>query len=180
MRLAGSRSQLKRDPLDVTETMGEQRNRRAFRLSFLSSDAEIVDPNASEILARVRSAPVWDGATICPVQGEFPRTHITWHAGAGFNVHCFADEHSLGHFLVSENHFSPTAVEINLGGQALERWPRELFVPESLAAEALEYFLEHWRLKPSLSWTRTGEFPRESIWRGRKEREAWERRHQSQ
>jgi hypothetical protein len=51
-----------------------------------------------------------------------------------------------------------------------------LFVPESLAAEALKYFLEHRRLKPSLSWTGTAEFPRESIWRGRKEREAWEQR----
>ena len=157
--------------------MAGQFNPRAFRLSFLSSDVELVDPKASDVLARVQSVPPWDGATICAVQGEFPRAHITWHAGFGFNVHCFADEHSLGHFLVSENHFSPAAVEINLGGQALERWPRELFVPESLAAEALEHFLAHRALKPSLSWTGTGEFPRENIWRGPKEREAWERRH---
>jgi hypothetical protein len=162
--------------LDFTWIMGRQRNRRALRLSFLSSDAEIVDPTASEVLARTQAVPAWDGGTICPVEGDFPRAHITWHAGSGFNFHCFVDENSLGHFLVSNDRLSPTAVEINLGGEALERWPRELFVPESLAAEALKYFLEHRRLKPSLSWTGTAEFPRESIWRGRKEREAWEQR----
>jgi hypothetical protein len=160
--------------------MGEPRKRRAFQLSFLSKATEIVDPTVAEILAGVQSVPAWDGATISPLNGEFPRAHITWHAGAGFNVHCFEDASSLGHFLVRDNRFSPTAVEVNLGGQALERWPRELFVPESLAAEALEYFLKNRGLKPSLSWTGTGEFPREDIWQGREEREAWERKHQSQ
>jgi hypothetical protein len=157
--------------------MGETHNRRAFRLSFLSRDAEIVGPTAAEVLAGVREAPAWDGATISPVHGQFPRAHITWHAGAGFNVHCFPAESSLGHFLVRDKHFSPTTVEINLCGQALERWPRELFVPQSLAAEALVYLLEYRELNPSLSWTGTREFPRESIWQGREERETWERKH---
>ena len=47
-------------------------------------------------------------------------------------------------------------------------------------AQALEYFLKNRGLKPSLSWTGTGEFPRESIWQGREEREEWERKHQAQ
>ena len=46
---------------------------------------------------------------------------------------------------------------------------------EDLATEALEYFLDHGELKPLLFWTGTGQFPRETIWEGREEREAWER-----
>jgi hypothetical protein len=37
----------------------------------------------------------------------------------------FENDQSLGHFLVNGHDFSPPSVEINLGGQALERWPRE-------------------------------------------------------
>jgi hypothetical protein len=146
-----------------------------FRLSFVSSEAVVPTPTASEVLARLRSGAPWDEACICPAQGDFPRAHISWHDSEGFNVHCFENEYSLGHFLVNGHDFSPPSVEINLGGQALERWPRELFVSEELAAEALKYFLECAQLKPSLSWTGTGEFPREAIWQGREEREAWER-----
>jgi len=76
---------------------------------------------------------------------------------------------------VSRLEFSAPSVEINLGGQALERWPRELFVSEDLATEALDHFLDHGELKPSLFWISTGQFPREIIWEGREEREAWER-----
>ena len=149
-----------------------------FRLSLVSSEVEIPKPTASDVLARVRSAAPWDEACICAAQGDFPRANISWHDSKGFNVHCFENDHSLGHFLVNGNDFSPPSVEINLGGQALERWPRELFVSEEIAAEALKYFFEYAQLKPSLSWTGTGEFPRETIWQGREEQEAWERTHQ--
>jgi len=158
-------------------TMSDNRQ-PIFRLSFVSSEAEISTPTASDVLTRVRSAAPWDEACIYPAQGDFPRAHIGWHDNEGFNVHCFENDHSLGHFLVNGHDFSPPSVEINLGGQALERWPRELFVSEELAAEALKYFLECAQLKPSLSWTGTEEFPRKIIWQGREEREAWERTHQ--
>lgn len=166
----------KRRRLDVTSTM--RKNRRAsFHLSFISCDARIPVPSASEVLARVRSAAPWDEASICPAEKDFPRVHITWHDSAGFIVHCFENEQSLGQFLVNSRDFSFPTVEINIGGQALERWPRELFVPEALAAESLEYFLEYGELKPSLSWTQTEKFPRDTIWQGREERETWERMH---
>lgn len=71
--------------------------------------------------------------------------------------------------------FSAPCVEINLAGQVLERWPRELFVSEDLTKEALEYFIDRGELKPSLCWVGTGEFPRETIWKGREEREVRER-----
>ena len=166
--------------LDVTITMNEN-HRPFFKLSFVSvsSDARIAPSSASEVLARVRSVSPWDEASICPAQGDFPRVHISWHDSEGFNIHCFENEQSLGEFLANRPQFSPPSVEINLGGQALERWPRELFVSEELATEALEYFLEYAKPKPSLSWTGTGNFPRETIWEGRDEREAWERTNQA-
>ena len=164
--------------LDVTITMSEN-HRPFFKLSFVSSEARIAPSSASEVLARVRSVAPWDEASICPAQSDFPRVHISWEDSEGFNVHCFENQQSLGEFLANRPQFSPPSVEINLGGQALERWPRELFVSEALATEALEYFLEYAKPKPSLSWTGTGDFPRETIWEDREEREAWERTNQA-
>ena len=120
-------------------------------------------PLTWKLLARLRSAAPWDEASIHPAEREFPRVHISWHQGAGFNVHCFENELSLGQFLVTGLEFSPPRIEINLGGQALEPSPRELFVSEVLATEALEHFLEHGEVKPLLSWIGTGQFPRETI-----------------
>lgn len=153
--------------------------RPSFRLSFVSDEAEIPFPTASEVLGRVRSAARWDEATIRPEQTNFPRMHISWHSGAGFNVHCFEDEVSLGNFLVKGLNFSPPSVEINLSGQALERWPCELFVAEAHAMEALEYFLDNAKPNPALCWTGTGDFPRETLWEGHEQRDAWERSHRT-
>lgn len=152
-------------------------HRPSFQLSFVSSEAEMPMSTASEILGRVRSVAPWDEASVCPEQADFPRVHISWHSRAGFNVHCFEDDESLGQFLVTSRDFSPPSVEINLGGQTLERWPCELFVAEPLAIEALKYFLDDARLNPALCWVGTGEFPRETLWEGREQREAWEHTH---
>lgn len=154
-----------------------ENQRSSFRLSFIAHDARIPVPSADEVLARVRSAAAWDEASISPVKKDFPRLHIAWHEGYGFIVHCFENNRSPGQFLVNSCAFSAPSIEINIGGQALERWPQELFVSEALAAESLEHFLEHGEPKPSLSWTRTGDFPRDTIWQGREEREIWERAH---
>jgi hypothetical protein len=153
--------------------------RPSLRLSFLSSEADTPVPAVSELLTRLRSHPTWDEASIYPTHGDFPRIHISWHESHGFTVHCFNNERSLGHFLVNGHGFSSPNVDINLGGQALERWPRELFVAEASAIEALEYFIDRGDLKPSLWWTGTGDFPRQSVWQGRAEREAWERIHRA-
>jgi hypothetical protein len=150
-------------------------NRHGFRLSFISGTDHIVVPPASEVLSRVRSAATWDEASIHAPDSDFPRAHIGWHQAAGFTFHCFDNDRSCGQFLVTRVDFSTPCIEINLGGHALERWPRELFVSEDLAKEGLEYFLDCGELKSSLCWVGTGEFPRETIWEGRGERETWER-----
>jgi hypothetical protein len=149
--------------------------RDSFRLSFLSSARDFVVPPLSEVLSRVRSAALWDEASIHPTEADFPRAHISWCQAGGFNIHCFENDLSVGQFLATRLEFSGPSVEINLGGQALERWPRELFVSEDLATVALEHFLDYGELKLSLCWVGTGQFPRQTIWEGREEREAWER-----
>jgi hypothetical protein len=150
-------------------------HRDRFRLSFISSASQLVVPSSPEVLSRLRSAAPWDEASIHPADSDFPRAHISWREAAGFNLHCFENNLLSGQFLVSRLEFSAPSVEINLGGQSLERWPRELFVSDDLATEALDHFLDHGELKPLLFWIGTGQFPRKIIWEGSEEREAWER-----
>ena len=146
-----------------------------FRVSFVTGGPEMGIAPVSKILARVQSGPVWDVASIAPVDDPFPRLHIEWHPGNGFVILCYEDEHSWSDFLLAGPGCGPPAVELNLGGQALERWPQELFVPEKLAHRAVEYFLNSGKQDPALHWVKIGAFPRETIWEGHKGREAWER-----
>lgn len=69
---------------------------------------------------------------------------------------------------------SPPTIDIVLGGQTQEQWPRQLFVPIGLAREALEFFLELGRQNPSLRWVRIDRFPRRTIWVGQRGKLAWE------
>ena len=76
---------------------------------------------------------------------------------------------------MTNQHFSPPSIEVELGGQALERWPRELFTSAERATQALNHFLESGKQDPTLAWIRIDRFPRETVWEGREGREAWER-----
>ena len=131
-------------------------------------------PSASELLSDVQSRPVWDGASISPADARFPLIHIDWHEGYGFILQCYEDEESSSDFLVTSQRFSTPSVEVELGGQALERWPPELFVPVELAIRALNHFLDFGKQDQALEWVRIDGFPRETVWEGRQAREAWE------
>jgi len=132
-------------------------------------------PSVPELLTRVQSRPVWDGASISPQDAQFPLVHVDWHEGHGFVLQCYEDEESWSDFLVTSQHFSPPSIEVELGGQTLERWPRELFVSAERATQALNHFLESGKQDPTLAWIRIDSFPRETMWEGREGREAWER-----
>lgn len=149
--------------------------RNSLRLAFIASETEVPVPTAKEVLTRVRSNPYWDVASIYPADDQFPRVHVEWHSGHGFVVQCFEDDQSWGYFLVTSLRLGLPEIEINLGGQALERWPSELFVPEQLARQALDCFLASGKQDPGLHWIRIDAFPRETVWEGREGREAWER-----
>ena len=45
--------------------------KNAFRLSFVTGETELPIPAVSEILARLRSGPVWDVASIAPADDQF-------------------------------------------------------------------------------------------------------------
>jgi hypothetical protein len=76
---------------------------------------------------------------------------------------------------VTSRHFSTPSIEVELGGQALERWPHELFASAERAAHALNHFLQSGKQDQTLEWVRIDAFPRETVWEGREGREAWER-----
>jgi hypothetical protein len=143
----------------------------AFRLSFVTGEAEPPIPAVPQILARLRSGPVWDVASIAPADGQFPLLHIEWHEGHGFVIQCYEEEQAWSDFLLTGARCGPPAIEINLGGQTLERWPLELFVPEELAYQALDCFLTTRKQDPALHWIRIDAFPRETVWEGREGRE---------
>ncbi len=146
-----------------------------LRVSFVTGGPELRIVPVSTILSRVQSGPVWNVASIAPVDEAFPLLQIEWHEGNGFVIQCYEHEQSWSDFLLAGPGCGPPAVEINLGGQALERWPQELFVPEKLAHQAVEYFLNSGKQDPALHWVRIDAFPGETIWEGHKGREAWER-----
>jgi hypothetical protein len=149
--------------------------RNTFRVSFIMSEAPTPIPSASELLADVQTRPVWDGASISPANAEYPRVHLDWHEGHGFVFQCYGDGESWSDFLVTSRQFSTPSAEVELGGQALERWPNELFASAERAAQALSHFLEFGKQDPTLEWIRIDAFPREIVWEGREGREAWER-----
>lgn len=90
-------------------------------------------------------------------------------------MQCYEDERSQSYFLVASPKLSAPSIDVELGGQALERWPPELFVSAERAGQALNYFLDSGKQDPSLEWVRIDAFPREVVWEGREGREAWER-----
>jgi hypothetical protein len=123
---------------------------------------------------------VWDGTSIAPTDGQFPLLHVDWHVGHGFVIQCYEDERSWSYFLVTSRNFSAPSIEMELGGQALERWPPELFVSVERATQALNHFLNSGEQDPLLEWVRIDGFPRETVWQGREGREAWERTNRTQ
>ena len=142
--------------------------RHPFRVSFVTGEPAQPITSVSAILARLQQSPVWDVASIAPTDDSFPRLHIESHGDNRFVIQGYENEHSWSDFLLTGPSCGPPAVEINLGGQALERWPQELFVPEKLAHRAVEYFLNSGKQDPALHWSRIDAFPRETIWEGHK------------
>ena len=93
-----------------------------------------------ELLNVARGLPRWDAVIVTVGDQQYPRLHITWHDAYGFVVHCFEDKDSWGFFLVEALSFSPPEIEIEVGGQALEKWPRQLFVASERTPPSSEPF----------------------------------------
>ena len=152
--------------------------RESFQLSAVIGDqlVETRVPPAAELLGMVRRGEIWQEASIYPTTADYPRANLSFLEGRGFVLQCYEDETCLSDFLVRTDELSDPQLEIELGGQALERWPPELFVPEALVTEAFEWFLDSGKRKPNLCWVRIDRFPREIVWEGEEGRKAWEER----
>jgi hypothetical protein len=135
-----------------------------FRFSCVSSPDPLPVPPVSTLLAKVSAGPAWDEASLHRPGEEYPYLHLAWQEEAGFIVHCFEDAASFGDFLVEDGNFGPPEVEVALGGQAVERWPRQLFVSKRLAHDAVEFFLNAGKRTPLHSWVRADGFPRQTVW----------------
>lgn len=120
---------------------------------------------AVTMLAGAMSVPKWD-AMLAVVEGaDYPRCDVTWHDEVqGLIVHCFQSPDSWGAFLTSSLAFSAPSVRVELGGQAIENWPRELFVPSLMAWQALRHFFTTGAQDPEQLWVSTGDIPRETLW----------------
>jgi hypothetical protein len=150
-----------------------------FRYSTLSGPENVPAQDASELLGIARELPRWDALIIVAENENYPRLHVTWHEGHGFVLQCFEEGESWGFFLARTTSFSSPEIEIEMGGQALEKWPRQLFVDADRALEALVFFLKTGKQDGAQHWVRTDAFPREILWETREGREAWEKRQQS-
>jgi len=138
--------------------------RAGFSVGFVEGTALVSPlPSAAALLAMLRARPEWDAMSIEPAQGEFPRAVLTNHGEHGFVVQCFEGPGAWSDLLVRSTSFSTPEIEVELGGQAVEIWPRELFAPESLAAEALAHFLACGKQKPDLKWARIDQFHRIAV-----------------
>lgn len=147
-----------------------------FHYSMVAdAPAELPASNASELLEKVKRGATWDVLSVFSVHSDFPRAYVSWHDGCGFVVQCFENEASGGYFLAESEPLSAPEIEMVLGGQAQERWPRELFVDTTVAVEAVDFFLQSGKQKTTLHWVRGDAFPREIVWEGRRGREAWEK-----
>jgi hypothetical protein len=83
-------------------------------------------------------------------------------------LQCSETPESNRDFLLSRDVYSEPSVYVDLGGQAEELWPSELFTPLELAARAVEHFLATCRQSPDLLWTGISDFPRRTVRRRRK------------
>jgi len=88
----------------------------------------------------------------------------------------FEDEQSIGFYPSSRVPTGAPEIQIELGGQALEKWPRELFVTLEMAMHIVETFRTTGRQDRSVAWVANDEFARQIIWETPAQRLAWERK----
>ena len=110
---------------------------------------------------------------------DYPRMHVFWQVD-GYVVMCFEDEKSIGLYPTTDANMGSPEVPIQLGGQALEKWPRQMFVTRSIAERAVNHFVRTGKQNTLLTWVANDAFPREVLWETRAQRLAWESSHQEE
>jgi hypothetical protein len=142
-----------------------------FRVSAV--DLKPTTISADALLARVSDPEHWPEASVHPPDADFPRLGIEFHPGVGYSILCHEDERALGSLAAMQTATTAPEVPVNLGGQVVERWPPELFLPEAAAATILKHFLDTGRQHPSFAWVRLDQFERELLHEGPGLHEYW-------
>ena len=133
-------------------------------------------PRARDVLATLCRDDAWRESVIRPANGtDTPSLNISYHGEHGFVIQVHDHEQSLSDFAVTSRKFSDCSVEMELGGQALEQWPPELFVPERIAETVVAWFLRSGGKTPDVEWAGIDQFPRHVIWDDAAGRQQWER-----
>ncbi len=135
---------------------------------FIASgiDFEPRQMSATDLLARLATPGAWPEASMHPPEADFPRLGIEAHPGIGVSILCHEDERSIGFLAATQERLSEPRILVNLGGQVIERWPAELFLPETDALTVIERFLESGRQAPEYAWIRLERFPRDTVYEG--------------
>src|ERR1051325_9340733 len=121
--------------------------------------------SAAKLLNHLSDSSKWPEASIHPAaeQQQYPFLNIEFHARVGFSVLCFDKPSSLGHLAATSLSLSKPQVLVCLGGQVIERWPRELFLPVANAKRVVSHFLKAGERLPAAHWVRLDRFERETV-----------------
>ena len=143
---------------------------------FLVSSADLGPTTLSvaEVLDRLTDGSSLPEAIVHPPVLDFPRLEIEFHPNVGFSILCFEDESSVGYLAAVAPSTSAPEVPVNLGGQVVEKWPRELFLEREDAVAVIEHFFACGQQHPKLAWVRLDAFQREELHHGPGLYEFWQ------
>lgn len=123
----------------------------------------------SGMLRAMQKRATWEGVIISPDaklgpdgEGQYPVLSIGWYPGFGYEAHCM-ELSPTSHFVATSKNLSKPEVYVELGGQGQELWPRDLFVPLSMAEQAVLHLLRTGKRNPSLLWVAIDAFPRQNV-----------------
>jgi hypothetical protein len=138
---------------------------------FVVSSVDFDQPvkfSARKLLAHLRNPANWREASIHPLQTQYPFTNIEFHDRAGFSILLFPSPRAIGTLAASRPRLSEPSVLVCLGGQVIERWPRELFLVPRAAEEVIAEFLIGGKQSKVCWWVRLDQFKRETVHPGGK------------
>lgn len=141
------------------------------KLQLVVSTLDLDEPqrfSASKLLAHLQGAGNWPEASIHDPSRQYPLMDIEFHGNVGFSVLCFARPSSIGYLAVSVAKLSEPTVLVCLGGQVIEKWPRELFLSSSQARAVVSHFLKSGAQLPAVHWVRLDKFQRKTVHPGGK------------
>jgi hypothetical protein len=128
--------------------------------------------SAAQVLAHLSVAANWPEGAVSPPHtrhpaiAEYPLLRIEFHGAAGFSLHIFPNEKSPSFFAATKSTLSAPSIYVCLGGQVIEKWPSELFLPRELALAVLNEFMTTQLRPSSCAWVRLDHFPRHTVHTG--------------